>query len=104
MSSLAKEVQHVTEESVTLACVDQEYTGQEPAQAAWQGGIQVRIITGKEDKNSVVLLACPWDIERSFGGVNRFRRLARDYACAITANPGRAALCRLHHPHATQCR
>ena len=35
---LAQEVQYVSSESVTLAFVDQGYTGQEPAQAAWQEG------------------------------------------------------------------
>ena len=40
--SLAQEVQHVTGETVKLAFVDQGYTGQEPAQAAKEEGIDRR--------------------------------------------------------------
>ena len=77
--SLAQEVQYVTGESVTLAFVDQGYTGQEPAQAAQQEGMQLHVIKLKEAKKGFVLLPRRWVVERSFGWVNRFRRLARDY-------------------------
>ena len=50
--TLAQEVQHLSGESVTLAFVDQGYTGQEPVRAAWQQGMQVHIITRKEAKKA----------------------------------------------------
>ena len=77
--SLAQEVQHVTEESVILGCVDQGYTGQHPVQVAAQERMQLHGISHKNAKKGVVLLACRWGIARSFGWVKRFRRLGRDY-------------------------
>ncbi|PPT90856.1 transposase, partial [Xanthomonas arboricola] len=77
--SLAKEVQHVTGETVKIAFVDQGYTGEEPAQAAKEEGIELHVIKLQEAKKGFVLLPRRWVVERSFGWVNRFRRLARDY-------------------------
>ena len=41
--------------------------------------MHLEVITLKEAKRGVVLLPRRWVVERSFGWVNRFRRLARDY-------------------------
>jgi len=77
--SLDQEVQHVTGETVKIAFVDQGYTGEEPAQAAKEEGIELHVIKLQETKKGFVLLQRRWVVERSFGWVNRFRRLARDY-------------------------
>jgi len=77
--SLAQEVQHVTGETVKVAFVDQGYTGQEPADAAREEGIELHVVKLPEAKKGFVLLPRRWVVERSFGWINRFRRLARDY-------------------------
>ncbi|MDV2453241.1 IS5 family transposase [Xanthomonas hortorum] len=77
--SLAQEVQHVTGETVKIAFVDQGYTGQEPAQAAKEEGVELHVIKLQEAKKGFVLLPRRWVVGRSFGWVNRFRRLALDY-------------------------
>ena len=77
--SLVQEVQHVTGETVKLAFVDQGYTGEGPAEAAQEAGIELHLVKLPEAKNGFVLLPRRWVVERSFGWVNRFRRLARDY-------------------------
>jgi hypothetical protein len=41
--SLAQEVQHVTSETVKVSFVDQGYTGQEPAEAAREAGIEFEL-------------------------------------------------------------
>uniref|UniRef100_UPI00131F13F2 transposase n=1 Tax=Xanthomonas fragariae TaxID=48664 RepID=UPI00131F13F2 len=58
---------------------DRGYTGQEPAQAATEEGIELQVIKLQEAKKGFVLLPRRWVVERSFGWANRFRRLARDY-------------------------
>jgi len=77
--SLVQKVQHVTGETLTLAFVDQGYTGEGPAEAAQEAGIELHLVKLPEAKNGFVLLPRRWVVERSFGWVNRFRRLARDY-------------------------
>jgi len=77
--SLVQEVQHVTGETVKLAFVDQGYTGEGPTEAAQEAGIELHVVKLPEAKNGFVLLPRRWVVERSFGWVNRFRRLARDY-------------------------
>jgi transposase len=44
VAALAEEVQAVTGQAVTLAYADQGYTGQEPAQAAAQHGIDLHVV------------------------------------------------------------
>ncbi|MBB5866517.1 IS5 family transposase [Xanthomonas sp. 3058] len=77
--SLAQEVQHVTGKTVKIAFVDQGYTGEEPAQAAKEEGSELHVIKLQEAKKGFVLLPRRWVVGRSFGWVNRFRRLAWDY-------------------------
>ena len=79
VSELASRVQQVTGEKVELAYVDQGYTGDIPAQAAAQHGMQLEVVKLPEAKKGFVLLPKRWVVERSFGWTTRFRRLVRDY-------------------------
>jgi transposase len=79
VGELARQVQQVTGETVKVAFADQGYTGEEPAQAALDEGIEFPVITLPEAKKGFVRLPRRWVVERSFDWVNRFRRLARDY-------------------------
>jgi transposase len=74
----ADQVQAVTGEAVEVAFVDQGYTGAQPAQDAAARGIQREVVKLPAAKKGFVLLPRRWVVERSFGGVARFRRLARD--------------------------
>jgi transposase len=79
VEELAHRVQDVTEQSVEVAFVDQGYTGDEPAQAARSQGMELQVVKLPEAKKGFVLLPRRWVVERSFGWMARFRRLARDY-------------------------
>lgn len=79
--SLAQEVQHVTGKTVKLAFVDPGNTGQEVAEAAREERIKLHVVKLPEAKKGFVLLPRRWVVERSFGWLNLFRRLARDYEC-----------------------
>lgn len=79
VEELARQVQEVTDETVEVAFVDQGYTGDEPAQAAQEQGMELIVIKLPEAKKGFVLLPRRWVVERSFGWMARFRRLARDY-------------------------
>jgi len=62
-----------------LAYVDQEYTGDEPDADAAGCGIHLVVVKLAEAKRGVVLLPRRWVMDRSFGWMARFRRLARNY-------------------------
>ncbi|MGF6478227.1 transposase [Paraburkholderia sp. JPY419] len=80
VGELARQVQQVTGQTVKVAFADQAYTGEAPAQAALdEEGIELQVIKLSEAKKGFVLLPRRWVVERSFGWLNRFRRLARDY-------------------------
>jgi transposase len=79
VAALASQVQAVTGETVTLAYVDQGYTGEQPLQDAAAHGMHLEVVKLPEAKNGFVLLPRRWVVERSFAWVARFRRLARDY-------------------------
>lgn len=79
VKQVAKDIQEVTDESVELAYVDQGYTGEKPAQAAAKAGIKLEVVKLPQAKRGFVLLPRRWVVERSFGWLARFRRLARDY-------------------------
>jgi transposase len=79
VKELAMQVQAVTGESITLAYVDQGYTGEQPIQDAASQGIQLEVVKLPEAKKGFVLLPRRWVVERSFAWAARFRRLARDY-------------------------
>jgi transposase len=83
-------------ESVSLAYVDQGYTGDEPAASAQAHGIRLEVVKHAEAKRGFVLLprrppwpaghgpcgdgaGAGWVVERSFAWATRFRRLAKDH-------------------------
>jgi transposase len=79
VSELAERVQAETGETVEIAYVDQGYTGENAADAAEEHGIKLEVVKLPTAKRGFVRLPRRWVIERSFGWVSRFRRLARDY-------------------------
>ncbi len=79
VSELARRVQQATGQMVKVAFAEQEYTGEEPAQTALDEGMELQVIKLAEAKKGFVLLPRRWVVERSFGWLNRFRRLATDY-------------------------
>lgn len=79
VDALAAAVQDVTGESVTLAYVDQGYTGEQVAEAAQAHGIRLEVVRLLDAKRGFVLLPRRWVVERSFAWMARCRRLARDY-------------------------
>lgn len=78
VEELALAVQEATGQSVTVAYVDQGYTGETPRQAAAEQGITLSVIKLPQAKRGFVLLPRRWVVERDFGWMSRFRRLARD--------------------------
>lgn len=79
VAQLAQAVQQITGQSVTLAYVDQGYTGETTKQDAQAQGIELRVIKHTEAKRGFVLLPRRWVVERSFAWAAHFRRLARNY-------------------------
>jgi transposase len=79
VGELVQRVQAITGDHVTLAYVDAGYTGPAPAQAAAEAGVQLEVVSLPDTKRGFVLLPRRWVVERSFGWMARFRRLARDY-------------------------
>ena len=76
---LATQLQKVTGNRVEVAFVDQGYTGDDAAQQGKDQGIQLEVVKHTEAKPGFVLLPRRWVVERTFGWLGRFRRLARDY-------------------------
>src|SRR5665647_3115059 len=100
VEELAKAVQEVTNEHVELAHVDQDYTGEEAERAAAEHGIALEVVRLPVAKRGFVLLPRRWMVERSFGWMARFRRLARDYERLATTLVGMhfvAFVCLLLH-------
>jgi transposase len=79
VAELCEQVQAVTGETVEIAFVDQGYTGEQAAEDAASEGIRLEVVKLPEAKRGFVLLPRRWVVERSFGWMARFRRLARDY-------------------------
>lgn len=88
VATLCEAVQEATGESVELAFVDQGYTGDEPDGDAASFGIHLEVVKLSEAKRGFVLLPRRWVVERSFGWMARFRRLARDYERLSTTLAG----------------
>ncbi len=79
VGKLAEAVQNATGETVDLIYVDQGYTGEKPADAASQHGIELCVVKLAEAKKGFVLLPKRWVVERSFAWMTRCRRLVKDY-------------------------
>lgn len=79
VGQLAEAVQQVTGQSVQIAFVDQGYTGDDAEDQAYEHDIHLEVVKLPDVKKGFVLLPRRWVVERSFGWLNRFRRLARDY-------------------------
>jgi transposase len=79
VAALAAQVQEVTGGTVEIGYVDQGYTGENAAQQARDQGIRLEVVKHTEAKRGFVLLPRRWVVERTFGWLGRFRRLARDY-------------------------
>ena len=88
VEALAARVQEVTGEKVEIAFVDQGYTGEEPAAAASEKKIRLVVVKHTEPKRGFLLLPRRWVVERTFGWLGRFRRLARDYERLATTLKG----------------
>jgi transposase len=79
VETLAAAMQAATGETVTLAYVDQGYTGARPRAAAAAHGIDLMVVKLPDVKRGFVLLPRRWVVERDVGWMSRFRRLARDH-------------------------
>jgi transposase len=79
VAELAEQVQEITGEAVEVAFVDQGYTGEQAAEDAQAHGIRLEVVKLPTAKHGFILLPRRWVVERSFGWMARFRRLARDY-------------------------
>jgi transposase len=79
VADLAAQVQEVTGQNVSLAFVDQGYTGDDAAKQGADHGIRLEVVKHTEAKKGFVLLPRRWVVERTFGWLGRFRRLTRDY-------------------------
>ena len=66
VARLAADVQEATGDNVTLALVDQGYTGEAAAEAANAEGITLHVVKLPEAKRGFVLLPRRWAVERSF--------------------------------------
>ena len=79
VARLAVDVQEATGDNVTLAFVDQGYSGDTAANAAQAEGIKLHVVKLPEAKRGFVLLPRRWVVERSFAWATRCRRLVKDY-------------------------
>ena len=77
-ATLAAAVQAVTGDQVEVAFVEQGSTGEEAEEAAAEQGIRLEVVQLPEAKQGLVLLPRRWVVARSFAGMAKFRRLARD--------------------------
>ena len=86
VARLCQLVQEVTGQNVTVAFVDQGYTGDCAHAEAKEEGILLEVVKHVGATKGFVLLPKRWVykcvdgvVERSFAWTARFRRLARDY-------------------------
>ena len=88
VAALTQAVQKATGTTVEVAYVDEGYTGETAAQAAAEQGIKLFVVKHTTAKRGFVLLPRRWVVERTFGWLGRFRRLARDYEQLTTTLAG----------------
>jgi transposase len=74
---LAEAIQEATGESVTLAYVDQGYTGRAPAEAAKEQGITLEVVKLPEAKRGFVLLPRRWVVEALFRLGNPVQKISQ---------------------------
>ncbi len=79
VAGLAEAVQEATGQTVTVAYVDQGYTGPTARDAAARHGIDLVVVKLEQAKSGFVLLPKRCVVERSIAWATRFRRLAKDY-------------------------
>ena len=79
VGELCRRVREASGERVEVAYADAGYTGEAPAKAAAEQGVDLRVVRLPEAKRGFVLLPRRWVVERSFAWAARFRRLARDH-------------------------
>lgn len=79
MAELAAQVQGASQQSVTLAYVDQVYTSQASAEGTQENDMALEVAKLPEAKKGFPLLPRRWVVERSFASATRFRRLTKDY-------------------------
>jgi transposase len=88
VGDLAAAAQAATGRTVELAYVDPGYTGEDAARQAVTHGVRLEVVKPAEPKKGFVLLPRRWVVERTFGWLGRFRRLARDYERLATTLTG----------------
>ena len=88
MAALAAQVPQVTGWTIEVACADQGDTGTSATEQAQPASIKLEIVKHHEAKRGFVLLPNRWVVERTFGWLSRFRRLARDYERLTTTLAG----------------
>lgn len=88
VGELAAKLQKITGGTVEVSFVDQGYTGDDAADQASAHGIRLEVVKHTETKKGFVLLPRRWVVERTFGWLGRFRRLARDYERLATVLEG----------------
>ena len=89
VAELAQAVQEVTNESVTLAYVDQGSTGEAAAKDAQKHGIRLEVVKPPEAKPGFVLLPRRWVVERSFA----WMRAAAGWPATTSACPKPSQAC-----------
>lgn len=65
--------------TIEVAYADQGDTGAAATEQTEQVSIKLEIVKHHEAKRGFVLLPKRWVVERTFGWLRRFRRLARNY-------------------------
>ncbi len=88
VGELCEAMQEATGESIELIYADQGYTGEEAFGEAADREIFLQVAKLPEARKGFVLLPRRWVVERSFGWMARFRRLARDYERLATTLEG----------------
>lgn len=87
VAALAEAVQEATGESVSLAYVDQGYTGEKAEAAAAGHGIRLEVVKLADARRGFALLPRRWVVERSFVALSQ-------------ARPPLRAMARNHRRHA----
>lgn len=88
IGALCDAMHEASGESVELIYADQGYTGEEAFDEAADRKIILHVVKPAEAKMGFMLLPRRWVVERSFGWISRFRRLARDYERLATTLAG----------------